>query len=377
MKRIFFTLLLVASLLPPFATAEEAALAPLQQFAQSGDFAAVKPQIVETTPFYGLAGYYNAVAFYRLTPEGPIPVPMEETLQLPAVESFAAVGRFNVLVVESSAGLTLDIGAETFVVEAPQSAQWAARILSKDQLALEGRLLDALRYQHLWAPLAWLSRVVEALLVTVQSATGLGWGWSIVVFSLLLKILLLPLSIYAARLQAGVGAIQRQLAPKLADIKSQYDGEEAHKRIMAAHKELGVSTFFSLKPLGALFLQVPVWIAVFNALGEMPQLLGAGFLWIADLSYPDSVMTLPGAIPLLGDSVSLLPVLMAAVTFASSMLLREGELAASERKRQTRNAALTAVAFLLLFYPFPAAMVLYWTLSNALQIVQQKLIKTA
>lgn len=375
MKRILLCALLLAFMAPLPALAA-AAEERLEQFRVSGDFAAVKPLVVETTPFYGLAGYYNGVTFYRLGADGPETLPMGEVANISADESFAAVGRFSVLQLRATKPMALDIGDESFTLVAPQGGAWSADLLRKDALVEHDGVLDQLRYQHLWGPLASLSRGVEWLLVTLQSVTGLAWGWSIVLFSLVLKVLLLPLSIYAARLQASVGAIQGKLAPKLAEIKARYDGEEAHKRIMAAHKELGVSTFFSLKPLGALFLQVPVWIAVFNALGEMPQLVGQGFLWIENLSYPDSIATLPAAVPLLGTSISLLPVVMAGVTFASSMLLRDAAAPAMEKKRQTRNALFTALAFLLLFYPFPAAMVLYWTLSNALQIVQQKLVKT-
>lgn len=354
----------------PAAFAQDASSA-LAAFKQTGDFAEVEPVVVEQVPFYGLSGYYNGITFYRMGGDKPVLVPREEVTQLAANEVFAAVGRYQVLRVEADVPLAFNVAEETFTVSGFTAGNLQAAIVRKDQLAGLGEGWDALRYQHLWGPLAWLSRAVEGLLVKVQSVTGLGWGWSIVVFSLLLKVLLLPLSIYAARLQADVSATAAQLAPTLADIKANYDGEEAHKRIMAAHKALGVSTFFSLKPLGALFLQVPVWIAVFNALGEMPQLIGQGFLWIESLAYPDRVATLPVAVPFLGSSVSLLPVLMAAVTFASSLLLRDNTAVAAERKRQTRNALLTAGAFLLLFYPFPAAMVLYWTLSNALQIVQQ------
>lgn len=376
MKHLSLYLLLAVCLLLPTHGFTKEGSAQLEAFKQSGDFASVASEVIEQTPFYGLSGYYNGVTFYRVGSGGPVALPREAVTQLPAGEVLAAVGRFDVLLVDSSSALAVDVAEETFTLNGPEGASWRARILRKDALAAEGEGLNALRYQHLWAPLAGLSRLVEWAVASIQSTTSLGWGWSIVVFSLLLKVLLLPLSLYAAKLQASAGAIQSQLAPKLAAIKEKYDGEEAHKRIMAAHKDLGVSTFFSLKPLGALFLQVPVWIAVFNALGEMPQLLGQSFLWVSNLAYPDSIVSLPVVIPFLGVSVSLLPLLMAGVTFASSLLLRDGDASAAEKKRQTRNAMLTALAFLLLFYPFPAAMVLYWTLSNGLQIVQQKLIKS-
>ncbi|MCP4842634.1 MAG: YidC/Oxa1 family membrane protein insertase, partial [Halieaceae bacterium] len=124
-----------------------------------------------------------------------------------------------------------------------------------------------------------------------------------------------------------------------------------------------------------MLLQIPIWIAVFNALGEMPQLQNSAFLWIESLAYPDAIARLPFVIPLLGDSVSLLPWLMSGVTLLSARLFQDRLAPADELKKQKRNLYLIALAFFLVFYPFPAAMVLYWTLSNALQIVQQRFIR--
>ena len=212
-------------------------------------------------------------------------------------------------------------------------------------------------------------------MVQLRSVSGLGWGMTLVLFTLILKALFVPLGLITVRMQSQVSLHQGQLAPVLAEIKSKYDGEEAHKRIMAAHKKLGITTFFVLKPMLAMLVQIPIWIAVFNTLGEMPQLQHAGFLWIESLAYPDAIATLPFVVPLFGDSVSLLPMLMTAVTIVSALLFQDRLAPEGELKRQKRNLYLIGLAFFVLFYPFPAAMVLYWTLSNALQILQQRMIK--
>jgi YidC/Oxa1 family membrane protein insertase len=144
---------------------------------------------------------------------------------------------------------------------------------------------------------------------------------------------------------------------------------------MNAHKELGVSPFYTLKPMLGSLIQVPILIAVFNALGEMPQLDGESFLWIENLAYPDSIGHLPFAIPMFGDTISLLPFIMTAVTLYSTIIFRNRHAPEAEVKSQKRNLYLMAGAFFILFYPFPAAMVLYWTLANMLQTIQQQVIK--
>jgi YidC/Oxa1 family membrane protein insertase len=272
-------------------------------------------------------------------------------------------------------GITLNVEDENFTVTGTAPLNLNARLVRKDRLNEFGTELNQLRYQQLWLPFAQLSRAVEWSLVELKASSGLDWGMTIVLFSLLLKILLVPLSIMSTRMQRQVSQHQSQLAPVLAEIKAKYDGEQAHIRIMAAHKELGISTFFVLKPMLLMFVQVPVWIAVFNVLGEMPQLSGSSFLWIRDLAYPDAIANLPTTIPLLGNSVNLLPFLMTAVTLFSARLAEDRFAPAAELSRQKRNLYLMALAFFVLFYPFPAAMVLYWTLSNVFHIVQQRWIK--
>jgi YidC/Oxa1 family membrane protein insertase len=348
--------------------------ADLGQFNRKGDFSVLKPHVVDSHTFYGLASFYNTVAFYKVSADSLEVLEPEQRAVLAKGEWFAAVGRFSVMIL-GTPGIILDIGDQTFRVSSDAPLQLNAKVVRKDALTDVASELDQLRYCHLWWPIAQIARAVEWSLLRVRALTGFDWGMTIVLFTLLLKILLVPLGYITVRLQRQVSHYQSQLAPILIEIKQKYDGENAHKRIMAAHKELGISTFFVLKPMLAMFVQIPIWIAVFNALGEMPQLENVSFLWIESLAYPDTIAVLPIALPLLGDSVSLLPLLMTAVTIVSALLIQDRLAPKDELKRQKRNAYLMALVFFVLFYPFPAAMVFYWTFSNALQIVQQRVIK--
>ena len=349
--------------------------ADLEQFNVEGDFSAVSSAVIEQTTFYGIAGYYNTVTIYHVDSEGIALLSPGESVTLAEGSWLAAVGRFNVLLLNTS-GTIVEVGEETFAIANSQSLNLNASLVQKDQLKDIDPALDELRYYHLWWPFAQVALAVEWALVKIKAVTGLSWGIAIVIFTIVLKILMIPLGILSLRMQSQVSEHQSKLAPVLAEIKAKYDGEEAHTRIMAAYKEEGVSTLFALKPMLAMFIQLPIWIAVFNALGEMPQLNGESFLWISNLAYPDSIGTLPFAIPLLGSSISLLPVLMTLVTLAAAALLRDPHASEEVLQGQKRNLYWMALGFFVLFYPFPAAMVFYWTFSNALQIVQQQLIKT-
>jgi hypothetical protein len=102
------------------------------------------------------------------------------------------------------------------------------------------------------------SLILEEVLKSIQKITGSSWGLSVILLSALIKIALIPVSIFVARQQRRVGRIQSALEQPLRDIKASYDGQEAHERIMAAHKELGVSPFYTLKPMLGMLIQVPI-----------------------------------------------------------------------------------------------------------------------
>jgi len=184
-----------------------------------------------------------------------------------------------------------------------------------------------------------------------------------------------PKGVMTVRFQRRASKVQTLLEPQLASIKTNYDGEEAHNRLIAAHKEAGVSPFFTLKPVLGSLVQVPILVAVFNALGEMPQLDAHSFLWIESLAYPDTLGHLSFGVPMFGDTISLLPFIMTAVTLCSTIIYRNRHSTKLAIKRQKRNLYLMAAGFFILFYPFPSAMVLYWALANILQTIQQQIIK--
>ncbi len=326
--------------------------------------------------FAGLASYYNSVRFY-IVGEGIFrQLEQDHRVVLENDAWLAVTTRLQVLLVKSPS-LSLSLNDQQGALKNLKANVDTARmqVIQKSDLRNVAPELDQLRYSHLWKPLSWLTKVVEASLVTIHAYTFNHWGLAIVIFSILLNLTLFPIHNMVARMQDEVGRNRALLEPKLVEIKMMYDGEEAHNRVIAAHKAIGVSPFYSLKPLLGIVVQAPIWIAVFNALGEMPQLAGQSFLWIDDLAYPDIVAQLPFNIPLLGTTVHPLPLVMFGVTCLSVSALRNERGSKIEYVRQKRNLYGMAVVFLILLYPFPAAMTLYWTLNNLIQFVSQQFVR--
>ncbi len=351
-----FLFALVLSCLSTRATADELPRSGAQE------------EIRENYKFGGLAFYYNQVTYYSVHPEGTEKLHRGSTHTLNSGEWLAAVGRLDVLLVQSE-GHSLSITEDGALhLGREPSNNFRTQIASKAALLSIAPELDSLRYAHLWPPLAWMSKLCESTLEYLATGLGLSWGWAIMLFALVLRIVLLPLSLLTGHWQQKVRDIQSTLAPKLAEIKANFDGEEAHNRLMEAHSNLGVSPFYTLKPMLGTLIQIPVLIAAFNALGEMPQLKSQSFGWINDLAYPDAIISLTEHIPLLGSSINLLPFAMTIVTLVSGSRLFGGQEAAGAGISRW----LLAAVFFLLFFPFPAAMVLFWTVTNLLQLIQSR-----
>jgi YidC/Oxa1 family membrane protein insertase len=223
--------------------------------------------------------------------------------------------------------------------------------------------LTQMLFAAIWQPLRWISYALLFLLGWITSATG-NVGVSIILLSLAVKIVLWPLTNIADRWQAEVNRIQGRLQPRLDAIRREFKGEEAHNRVLAVYKEEGVHTLYTLKSLAGFAIQVPVFIGAFDMLADNFALSGMPFLWIDDLAKPDRWLALPVAVPFFGAHLNLLPCLMTAVTIISAMSQADPSLTPELARRQRLRLYAMAGAFFLLFYTFPAGMVLYWTANN-------------
>jgi YidC/Oxa1 family membrane protein insertase len=101
-------------------------------------------------------------------------------------------------------------------------------------------------------------------------------------------------------------------------------------------------------------------------LSEHIALSGISFLWISDLSRPDSLFKLPFTIPYFGNHLNILPFIMTSITFASSWLHTDQSLSVNLQRKQQTNLYLMAGLFFILLYTSPAGMVIYWTMNNVL-----------
>ena len=314
----------------------------------------------DTYEFSGLAAYYNQVFFYSVRDGVVSELSSTQIVDLTDDAWLVAAGRFSAIAIRGAKSRVVIEDDQSIIKLSTSGENGDLTVHDKALLGKISADLDQVKYQNLWGPFAWMAGLAEATVGRLQSWLN-NWFLTLAAFSLLVKILLYPLNRLTHTAQIRMETIKAEITPRINEIKAHLDGEEAHNQIMAAHKELGVSPFYTLKPLLFTLIQIPVLIATFNALGEYGPVRGAEFLWVSDLAYPDSIGKLPTSLPLVGAELSLLPVIMAAVSLALGYL--------SNKRQISIGSILLATGFLILFYPFPAVLVLYWTLVNVWHVV--------
>ena len=198
-------------------------------------------------------------------------------------------------------------------------------------------------YGFLWM----LAKPIFAALQTIQGFLG-NWGWSIILLTIFIKILLYPLS--AASLKSM--AKMRTLQPEMARIKELY-GDDRQK---AGQEQMALFKKHRVNPLGGCFpmlLQMPVFIALYWVLSESVEIRHSPWIiWIQDLSAKDPLFILP-------------------LIMGASMFLMQKLQPAPTDPMQAKVFQLMPIVFTFFFLMFPAGLVLYWTVNNLLSILQQ------
>ncbi|HMA64080.1 MAG TPA: membrane protein insertase YidC, partial [Chitinispirillaceae bacterium] len=217
----------------------------------------------------------------------------------------------------------------------------------------------------LWFWMRWLSLGIMYLFDFLTSFSS-NLLIAIILLSICVKIILSPLFHIADKWQKKVNYQNGIIQPRIADIKKQFKGEEQTHRILALHKELGISPLYSLKSLFSAAIQIPIFFAAYHALSEHYALFQTSAGFIADLSQADGLLPLPFALPVIGNTINILPFVMTSITLASSWLHTDKSMSAEMLKKQRNNLYGMALLFFILLYTSPAGMVIYWTMNNLL-----------
>jgi YidC/Oxa1 family membrane protein insertase len=190
------------------------------------------------------------------------------------------------------------------------------------------------------------------------------WGLVIIVFSIIIKIVLHPLTRSSMRSMKKMQALQ----PLMTEIKEKYkdDPQKMNQQVLNLYKEYGVNPAGGCLPV---LLQFPILIALYNVFRATIELRQGGFVWwITDLSIPDRIFTLPFEIPFFGiRDVSGLALLMGITMFVQQKQTVKDP-------RQKAMVWMMPIMMTLLFNGFPSGLNLYYFVFNILSIGQQMMI---
>ena len=198
-------------------------------------------------------------------------------------------------------------------------------------------------------PLVWVLNLFNSWIPS--------FGIGIILLTILVRLIFWPLTHKSTISMRRMSELQ----PKMKEIREKFkdNPQRMQQETWALYKDNKVNPMASCLPM---LVQIPVFIALFTVLRSAVELRYAPFLWISDLSEPENLF--PSVFPFGG--LNILPILMA-VTMALQSALTPST---GDKQQQRMMMIMMPVMMLVMFYSFPSALSLYWTLSQVLSIVQ-------
>jgi YidC/Oxa1 family membrane protein insertase len=249
-------------------------------------------------------------------------------------------------------GLRLDLTAKSETLAPGQTRVWeipyycgakSQTILARYNIGLE----RAINFGFF----AQLGRFILKVLFKLHGFTG-NWGWSIILLTILLQLCLFPLTYKSLKATMAM----KRLQPEIAKLQQRHgkDPQKLNAEMMELYKKEGANPLGGCLPM---VLQMPIFVALFNALRNAWELHGAGWMfWIKDLSAKDPYYVLP--------------IVMGGLMFAQNKLNPP-----SADPAQQQMMTFMPIIFTVMFMNFPSGLVLYWLTNSLVSTTQQLLLK--
>jgi YidC/Oxa1 family membrane protein insertase len=204
--------------------------------------------------------------------------------------------------------------------------------------------------QYIVYPLSWVITKVAELL-------GGSFGLSIIVVTILIRLIILPLMIKQMRSSKAMQALQ----PELAELKKKYSSKDQKTQQKLQQETMALFQKHGVNPMAGCFpliIQMPILIGFYHAISRTKAIAAHSFLWF-DLGKADPYF--------------ILPILAAVTTFIQQKIMMAGT-----DKQNPQMAMMTWMMPIMIFFfafKYPAALSLYWVVGNIFMIVQSYFIK--
>lgn len=211
--------------------------------------------------------------------------------------------------------------------------------------------------------LGWFAFIGQPILALIKFFYQLlgNYGLAIILVTLMIKLLLLPLTKTSFKSMKAMQDIQPQITALRERVK---DPQALQQEMLRIYQQNGVNPMGGCLPM---LLQIPVFLGMYNALRSSIYLRHADFaLWINDLSSPERLMVGGVAVPVM------------ILIMGASMFLQTALTPTTVDPKQKKIMYLMPVMFTFMFiiYPFPSGLVLYWLVNNVISIIQQYALRT-
>ncbi|HUA39420.1 MAG TPA: membrane protein insertase YidC [Candidatus Sulfopaludibacter sp.] len=218
-------------------------------------------------------------------------------------------------------------------------------------------------YMSFWGVGTFFAKVLLICMNWLHDAFKVSYGWTIVLITVLLRIAFWPLTAASTRSMKKMQA----LAPEIKALQAKYkdDMQKFTQKQWELYRKHKVSPMSGCLPM---MIQMPVFFGFFTMLRSAIELRGAHFLWVSDLSKPDTLLMIPG----LNFPFNLLPLLMVGVMVWQAHLQPPSP---GMDPTQAKMMRYLPLIFLVFLYNYSSGMALYMTMSTLMSVIQTKFTK--
>jgi YidC/Oxa1 family membrane protein insertase len=213
-----------------------------------------------------------------------------------------------------------------------------------------------------------ISKLMVGLLNFFHHSLLLPYGLAIVLLTVIVRGGMFPIS------KRQVANMQRmkELNPKLQEIRTKYanDKEAMGRAQLELMRKHGYNPLAGCLPM---FLQLPIFIGLYNGLNAAIDLRLARFLWIGNLAAPDALFNLPFSVPFLGSQFNLLPLLTVALFIVQNKLFTPPP-TNEEQALQYKMMNVMMAVMGIMFYHVPAGLCVYFIASSLWGIAERKIL---
>ncbi|MBV7275776.1 membrane protein insertase YidC [Clostridium thailandense] len=207
--------------------------------------------------------------------------------------------------------------------------------------------------QYLNSAFVQFFELIHQWVAIVTPNKNISYGVAIILMTVIIKLVILPLNIK----QVKSSMVMNELQPEIKKLQEKYknDPQKSQQEMMKLYKEKGANPLSGCFPM---LIQWPILIALYYVFNNLSGINGVEFLWIKDLAKSDIALA----------------ILSGATTYFSGSLMMPSGNSAQAKQSATMNISMSV--FMIIFsWKLKSALVLYWVISNLIQIAQTVVMK--